>query len=295
MELGDHWHGKAQVRVAKVFRDPIAHRFVEYSVELILHGGTSASFMSGDNSRVVATDTCKNHVYLLAKDHTFQSPEQFAIDLVQRMLREYPWLTGTRAKVTEKGWRRLSLDGSEHVHGFERREEKRSGMAEMARGGKVIVTSSLEDVAVLKTTKSGWAGFWMDWYTTLPETTERILASIVAAHWRHDKLPDAATPVQYEKVAERVRGALMAAFYGDADKGIYSKGVQETLYKMATAAMQAADIEWVKISMPNLHFLPCNIPVFQKAGIKFQDDLYVPTDEPHGIIAATVQRQRSKL
>lgn len=295
MDLGDHWHGKSRVRVAKVFRQTARYRFIEYSVELVLYGGSSDSFTNGDNSHVVSTDTCKNHVYLLAKRHDCKSPESFAIDLIRTVLSKYPWLTGARATVIELGWRRAVLDDVEHTHGFNRVAETRIGEAEMERGGSLRVTSKLDGLTLLKTTQSGWKGYVQDAFTTLPETNERILASVLSAEWGYQRTGDAVGDVVFEDVAREVRQRLVGEFYGDVRAGTYSKGVQETIYKMACAAMRAEGVEWIKLSMPNLHFLPCQIPVFQKNDIAFEDDVYVPTDEPRGIISATVRRRKAKL
>ena len=40
------------------------------------------------------------------------------------------------------------------------------------------------------------------------------------------------------------------------------------------------------MSLPNIHFLP-SLP----AGIKFDNDVYIATSEPHGTIQATVSRK----
>jgi urate oxidase len=118
--LGDNSHGKERVRVAKVFRGTGGvHRFVELSVRIELRGGVDESYTTGDNRMVVATDTCKNHVYMLAKTHECANPESFAHDLSVYMIRTYDHLTSATVTVVEKPWDRLILpDGRKHAHGF---------------------------------------------------------------------------------------------------------------------------------------------------------------------------------
>lgn len=116
--LRDSWHGKSRVRVAKVTRRGSYNTFVEFNVHIHLRGGSARSFTDGDNSRVVATDTCKNHVYLLAKTHSCDTPESFALALADRFLRCYDWLTQANVNVTERPWRRAEAGGMEHKHGF---------------------------------------------------------------------------------------------------------------------------------------------------------------------------------
>lgn len=153
-------------------------------------------------------------------------------------------------------------------------------------------------LSVLKTTQSGWAGFVQDQYTTLPETTERILATTIDARWTY-VASDYSTlsSVTFSSVHDRVRSALLKSFYGPPDRGHYSPGVQKSLYEMAQAVKkQIREVDSVTIALPNLHFLPCAIPAFAKNGVKFEDDVYVPTDEPHGIIEATIgNRRRAKM
>jgi urate oxidase len=113
-DLGDYYHGKERVRVAKVRRrSDGVHEFVELNVRVELRGGTSASFLHGDNSSVVATDTCKNHVYMLAKTHPCSPPEQFAIDLARNFLTHYNHVEAATIRVEEATWKRvLDRDGA---------------------------------------------------------------------------------------------------------------------------------------------------------------------------------------
>lgn len=151
-----------------------------------------------------------------------------------------------------------------------------------------------DSLSVLKTTQSGWANFVRDQYTTLPETNERILATTIDAKWAYGtSRPHELMKLDFGGIHRAIRHAFIIAFFGPPDKGVYSKGVQETLFKMGRSAIGARDeVDTVTLSLPNLHFLPCNIPVFQKNAIHFEDDVYIPNDEPHGIITATIGRAK---
>jgi urate oxidase len=107
-ELGAHYHGKERVRVAKVRRRSDGlHELVELRVRVELRGGTTASFLHGDNGTVVATDTCKNHVYMLAKTHPCSPPEQFAMDLARQFLTQYDQVHAATIRVEEEMWKRV--------------------------------------------------------------------------------------------------------------------------------------------------------------------------------------------
>lgn len=122
--LGGNYHGKDRVRVAKVRRgrDGVQH-FIELVARIELTGGTEASYTDGDNRAVVATDTCKNHVYMLAKTHDCATPEQFAMDLSLTFLKNYAHVNVATVTVTEIPWKRVNLEGSDHKHGFYKHSE----------------------------------------------------------------------------------------------------------------------------------------------------------------------------
>jgi urate oxidase len=108
-ELGDNYHGKERVRVAKVRRRPDGvQELVELRVRIELRGGTASSFTTGDNAGVVATDTCKNHVYMLAKTHPCSPPELFAMDLARTLLQHYAHLNMAGIRVEAEPWKRVS-------------------------------------------------------------------------------------------------------------------------------------------------------------------------------------------
>lgn len=290
-------HGKARVRVAKVVRHKGGiDEILEFSVTLQLVGGTDKSFLEGDNSGVVSTDTCRNHVYLHAKETQFFSCEEFAIGLAHRILSEYNHVDRIEISVTEKPWRRAIVEGVNHHHGFiDSLAGGKRGCDLAASRESISLTSILSDLSVLKTTKSGWENYVLDRFTTLPETNERILATKIRAKWTYEQR--SLERLNFALVHDQVKHALILSFFGKPRKGVYSPGVQHTLYSMGSAALQAVPhISAISLSLPNLHFLPCNLPVFVKNGLKFEHDVYIPTDEPHGVITATVSRDlRSKL
>ena len=67
-----------------------------------------------------------------------------------------------------------------------------------------------------------------------------------------------------------------------------SKSVQHTLFDMGSAALEAApEIARIHLSMPNLHHLLADLSPF---GQDNPNHIFVPIDEPHGTIEATVER-----
>lgn len=148
-----------------------------------------------------------------------------------------------------------------------------------------------------KTTQSGWAGFLQDEYTTLAPTSERILATTLSGSWTYgaaagDDDDGDYADTDFAGAHAGVRAACLGALFGDAEAGgTFSRGVQHSLFLMATAVLRAVPIvARVHLSLPNLHFVPCQLPVFERLGLRFEDDVYIPSDAPHGTISATVER-----
>ncbi|XP_074304189.1 uricase-2 isozyme 2 [Silene latifolia] len=296
-------HGKQRVRVGRVWKDPTtgSHHFVEWNVGISLLSDCIPSYVNDDNSDIVATDTMKNTVYVKAKECGKQiTAEDFAILLAKHFTSFYKQVTGAIVKVVEKPWKRVYIDGQPHKHGFELGSEKHVAEVVLSKSGVLKVSSGIEDLALLKTTQSGFEGFIRDKYTLLPDTRERLLATAVTATWRYtfDNLESIPTkPLYFAERYLEVRKVLVDTFFGTPSKGVYSPSVQSTLYQMAKAVLNNfLVVSSIQLKMPNLHFLPVNLPNAQNPNVvKFADDVYLPTDEPHGSIEASLSRLHSKM
>lgn len=294
-------HGKARVRVGRVWKtEDGRHSFAEWSVSITLLSDCLPAYIHGDNSSIVATDTMKNTVYVKAKECSEQiSMEDFAIGLGKHFTSFYEQVTAAIIKIVEKPWERMYIDGQSHEHGFKLGSEKHTTEVTVKKSGALLVTSGIEGLAVLKTTKSGFEGFVRDKYTILPETRERMLATEVTASWRYSfeslsSIP--AKPLYFNERYLNVKKVLVDTFFGPPKVGVYSPSVQSTLYQMAEAVLaRFPDISSIQLKMPNIHFLPINLSTKDNLIVKFEDDVYLPTDEPHGSIEASLSRILSKM
>ncbi|KAK1421180.1 hypothetical protein QVD17_23333 [Tagetes erecta] len=296
-------HGKERVRVGRVWRsgEDGRHYFVEWNVSISLLSDCINAYVRADNSDIVATDTMKNTVYVKAKECSKQvSVEEFAILLAKHFTSFYPQVTTAIIKIVEKPWERISMDGQPHDHGFKLGSERHTTEVIVKKNGALRVTSGVEGLAVLKTTQSGFEGFIRDQNTILPETRERMLATEVSASWRYyfESLSSISNQqLQFTEKYLQVKKVLMDTFFGPPKEGVYSPSVQATLYYMGKAVLgRFPDISSIRLKMPNIHFLPVNLS--SKANpviVKFEDDVYLPTDEPHGSIEASLSRTQSKM
>jgi urate oxidase len=276
--LGQNNYGKGEVRIVKVVKRPDRHDLRDLRVDVALEGDFEAAHVEGDNTGLLATDTMRNTVYALAKDHLLGDVESFGLALVNRFLTAGPTVSRARVDIVEYPWTRLEPGGVPHPHAFSRG-------AGGDRVAKVVGTragatfeAGIEDLLVLKTTGSGWAGFLREEYTSLAETTDRIMATVMTASWAY-----AGGALDFDRLWHGVRATILRAF-GDH----YSPSVQLTLYRMGEAVLQEhAEVSWIRFSLPNKHHLLYDLGRF---GIENDNEIFHATNEPYGLIEGTVER-----
>jgi urate oxidase len=276
--LGANNYGKAEVRLVKVSRTPGRHELRDLTVDVALEGDFEAAHTSGDNTGLLATDTLRNTVYALAKQHPVDAIESFGQALVERFLAAGPSVTRARARIAQHPWERLAIGGSPHEHAFQRGGGGTRVATVTGGDGELHIEAGIEDLLVLKTTGSGWEGYLHEEYTTLPETDDRILATVVSAGWDYRD-----ADVDFGAVWDGAREAILRAF-GDH----YSPSVQYTLYHMGEAVLEAhPEIERIRFSLPNRHHLLFDLSRF---GLENDHEIFHATTEPYGLIEGTVER-----
>ncbi len=105
-KMTDHRYGKARVRVLKILRDGPTHTLKDIEVRALLRGDFVSSYTSGDNSKVVATDTIKNTINVLAKQHLEREIERFAIVLGEHFVSKYSQVKQAEIEIAERKWER---------------------------------------------------------------------------------------------------------------------------------------------------------------------------------------------
>jgi urate oxidase len=276
--LGTNRYGKSAVRLVKVERGSDRHVLRDATVGIALEGQFEAAHVAGDNRAVLPTDTMKNTVYALAGDGYTGSPEEFALYLARHFLGHPAQIERARIRIAEGLWSRIDKQGKPHPSAFLRAgTEQRLARVNASRSG-VIVHGGINDLLVLKTTDSAFEGFIRDPFTTLPDTSDRILATAIRAVWLYR-----ADSPDYSGCWRRARSAILETF-ADHD----SRSVQHTLYAMGESVLAACDeIEHVRFVLPNRHHLPVDL---SKLGLENRNDIFVATREPYGRIEAVVRR-----
>ena len=68
IELSGHQYGKAENRVVRIYRDTPRHEIHDINVSTCLRGDFADAYLTGDQSKVLPTDTQKQTAYSYAKE-----------------------------------------------------------------------------------------------------------------------------------------------------------------------------------------------------------------------------------
>ncbi len=273
-------YGKAGNHVVRITRDAdrgagARHVIQDLVVASQLRGDFETAFTEGDNEHVVPTDTQKNTIFALSRDG-FDSAEDFLLTLSKHFTSSFDWVSGGRWAAEQAIWARIN----DHDHAFYKAGPETRTAVLVNDNGTETMISGFSDLTVLKTTESGFVGYPKDKYTTLPETTDRILATDIAVRWRYNTT----TGVDFDAVYDAVRNVILTTFTRE-----YSKALQQTLFQMAEDVItQHDEIDEIKFSCPNNHHFLSDLTPF---GLDNPNVVYYAADRPFGLIEATIQRK----
>jgi urate oxidase len=269
--LGGNQYGKAETHVVRIDKSGARHEIKDLNVSVALAGAFADAHLTGDNSKVVPTDTQKNTVFAFASEPMGEI-EDFGLRLARHFVREFATVKRARVSVEEFGWSRLG------DHAFARAgAEKRVATVTSTRDGDWVV-GGITDLVVLKTTDSEFHGYIKDRYTTLPETRDRVMATSLTARWRF-----ASADADWRECYPAIVGALTKTFAGH-----YSLSLQQTLYEMGKAVLEARpEVAEIRLAMPNKHHFVVDLSPFD---LRNENEVFYASDRPYGLIEGTVTR-----
>jgi urate oxidase len=278
MHLTAASYGKAAVRTLRVHRADTRNEVCELSTDVMLHGAFDHAYTHADNHAVIATDSIKNVVNVVARENLTASAEQFCVHIAERFLSRYEQVSRVIVQTYETKWTRLTVGGTPHPHGFVLDANGKPTVKLERDRRNATLHSGIAGFTFMKSTGSGWAGYVQDEFATLPETEDRIAATSMDASWRWGCAPAEPAPMN-----ARILASMLDVF-----ATTYSHGIQDSLFRMGQAALAAVpDITEIHLACPNKHYLPVNLSAF---GMDGANTVFTPTDEPHGQITCTVRR-----
>ncbi len=269
--LGDNQYGKAETHVVRVTRSGSAHDIKDLIVSVALSGDFADTHLSGDNSKVVPTDTQKNTVFAFAREPIGEI-EDFGLRLARHFVSEFASVYRARVTIEELAWERI------HDHAFVRSGvEKRLATVTCTDDGAWVV-GGVADLVILRSAGSEFHGYIKDRFTTLQETKDRIMATSLSARWRFCD-----TQADWKQSFREVRRLLLDAFASH-----HSLSLQQTLYAMGAAVLEArSEVAEVRLSMPNKHHFAVDLTPF---GMDNENEVFYAADRPFGLIEGTVTR-----
>ena len=276
--LAETAYGKSSVRLVKVSRHGDRHDLEDLTIAIRFEGEYDQSYTRGDNRDVLPTDTMKNTVYALAAKHSVEEPEAFGRVLAEHFLERNARLRRVRIDLTEQPWGRIVVGAREHGQAFVRQGAESRSATVQGQGDQISIGAGVKDLVILKSSRSGFTGFLRDEYTTLPDVADRILATALTATWRYRT-----ADLDFNLTWRAVRNTMLETF---AEHN--SQSVQHTLHAMGQAVLANVDaVTAVRLVMPNKHHLPVDLA---RLGLDNRNEIFVPTDEPYGLIEASLIR-----
>jgi len=283
--LGQNQYGKAETRVVRIYRDTDRHEIRDRCVSTALRGDFAAAHLAGDQATVLPTDSQKNTCFAYAKEQGLTPVEEYASALAGHFVADIPSVSLAQVNVDEYHWERVPVGGAGHAHTFVRAGHEVRTVSVTVEAERSVspvsrtwVISGIKDLIVLKSTGSQFAGFFKDSYTTLAQTSDRILATALTARWRY-----ASGSVAWDEAYAQVRRILLERF-----AEVHSHALQQTLFEMGSAVLAARDdIVEIRLSAPNRHHFLADLAPF---GLDNPGEVFYAADRPYGLIQCAVQR-----
>lgn len=151
-----------------------------------------------------------------------------------------------------------------------------------------MIETSLEDLRVLKTTKSSFVNFHRDDFRSLPDAEDRIFSTVIRTKWTYGRQQN----IDFDGTADAVKRILLNNFAGEFPNGTNSPSVQHTMYLSGKEALdKVSSLERIEIEMPNVHYLTADFSKFPRLIQGPNTEVFVPTDKPAGNIFVEMKRE----
>jgi urate oxidase len=272
-------YGASRVRLLKVRRMQDRHDLKELSVGIQFEGEFANSYTAGDNRSILPADTIKNTVYALAKLYTIEQIEDFAQQLINHFLTDNSQVRKVQVDIAEYLWTRIPFGGKPHPWSFTPSGPERRTCVVTGTRDTTIIESGIENLQIIKTTGSGFEGYLHDPFTTLKETSDRILATAVKASWLYSD-----NEIPFAVYWHGVRQAILDTFVEHE-----SRSMQYTLHAIAEAVLERyGDIAEIHIWLPNKD---CRLVDLSLFGLENNNEVFSPAEEPYELIEARLRRE----
>lgn len=273
----DHYYGKADVTVYRLIRDGRApdgrSPVFGANVKMLTWGGAFwPTYLHGDNTGLIATDSMKNFIHRETFSFAEFGLENYCRFIGRKFLDTYTQVEGLQMTALQLPY--TGLDGG--VAFIPSGPDQAFARVEMTRDGVVHAVSGIQGFKLLRLRGSAFQGFVRDTHTTLPDRPSRVLHMWLDLEWSYASLDAAFSDGE---VTARVRAIVMGVF-----KSFESGSIQQIIHRMGTKIF--ADIPEIS----ELRFEATNRTwdVIQERGEEW--GVYVEPAAPFGVLGLTLTR-----
>jgi urate oxidase / 2-oxo-4-hydroxy-4-carboxy-5-ureidoimidazoline decarboxylase len=224
-----NYYGKGDVTVYRLNRDghaPAGQSPVfGASVTMLVYGDAFwPTYVSGDNTGLVATDSMKNFIQRETLAFEGAGLEEYVRFLGAKFLDTYSQVEGVQVSASGIPYASLAAGGAAFTpsgpeRAFARIEFNRSGIAE--------IVSGIRGFKLLRLCGSAFHGFVRDQYTTLPDIHNRPLHMWLDLEWTHIAAPTAFSDGAIaQALCHLVRDVFQSFESGSIQQVIYQIGVK---------------------------------------------------------------------
>lgn len=273
----DNYYGKADVVVYRLIRDgrvpPGRSPVFGANVKMLTWGGAFwPTYLRGDNTGLIATDSMKNFIHSETFEFSEFGLEDYCRFIGRRFLDSYPQVDGLQMTALQLPY--AELEGG--VAFVPAGPDQAFARVEMTKDGVVHAVSGIRGFKLLRLRGSAFQGFVRDEHTTLPDRPSRVLHMWLDLEWSYATLDAAFSD---GAITEHVRTIVMNVF-----KSFESGSIQQIIHRMGTQIF--ADIP----EITELRFEANNRTwdVIQERGEEL--GVYVEPAAPFGVLGLTLTR-----
>ena len=273
----DHYYGKADVTVYRLIRDGRAgldgNPVFGANVKMLTWGGAFwPTYLRGDNTGLIATDSMKNFIQRETFGFTESGLENYCRFIGRRFLDSYPQVEGLQMTAVQLPY--AGLEGG--VAFVPAGPDQAFARIEMTQERVVSAVSGIQGFKLLRLRGSSFQGFVRDQHTTLPDRPSRVLHMWLDMEWSYAPLDAAFSD---GAVTRRTRAIVMDVF-----KSFESASIQQIIHKMGTRIFSdIPEISELRFEANNRTW-----DVIQERGEEF--GVYVDPPAPYGVLGLTLTR-----
>jgi urate oxidase / 2-oxo-4-hydroxy-4-carboxy-5-ureidoimidazoline decarboxylase len=197
------------------------------NVSMLVYGEAFwPTYVTGDNTGLIATDSMKNFIQRETLHFTGYDLEGFCRFIGTRFLEKYPYAEGVQVSAIAIPYAALPAGNAYSPAG----PERATARVELRRRGEIVeAVSGLRDFRLLRLRGSAFNGFVQDEYTTLKEVTDRPLHMWLDLEWQYATPKDAFND---GVVSARVRTIVREVF-----ASFQSSSMQQVIHQIGTALL----------------------------------------------------------